>query len=320
MLTHYEDPRDAVFEELYKLALNDRDLIVISTDAGARKFKDFRKNIPDQYYNVGISEQNAISVASGLSSLGKKVFVFGIGCFVTSRCYEQIKIDICCMNRPVTIIGMGTGYSYAGDGPTHHITEDLAIMRPLGNLNIWSPSDCTCVAYSVNEAYSNREPNYIRFDKQLRTDIYNLDDDFSDGISSIENGKDLTIVSTSIMTSRSLQIIAELKKKGIDAGLVDIYRIKPLNEKVLLDCLKDSKRILVLDENNKYGGLCSVISEFVCNYSLYIPVKLFGLPDVYHSVAGSREYILSLDKLDNISIINSIMKWTENVKQKVWQD
>ncbi|MCK5608405.1 1-deoxy-D-xylulose-5-phosphate synthase, partial [Candidatus Pacearchaeota archaeon] len=286
MLAHYDDPRDAIFEELYKLALNDKDLIILSLDAGAKKFKDFQENMPDQFYNVGISEQNAISVASGLTSLGKKVFVFGIGCFVTSRCYEQIKIDICCMNRSVTIIGMGTGYSYAGDGPTHHITEDLAIMRPLGNLNIWSPSDCTSLTYSLNQAYCNKEPNYIRFDKQLHTAIYNLDDDFSDGIASIRSGKDLTIVSASIMTSRSLQIIEELNEKGIDAGLVDIYRIKPLNDKALLDCLRYSKRIVVLDENSKCGGLCSLVSEFVCEHSLGVPVKLMGINGLYHSVAG----------------------------------
>ena len=312
MITKYEDPRDATFEELYKLAKLNNDLIVLSADTGARKFKDFKKNIPDQFYNVGISEQNAISVASGMSSVGKKVFVFAIGCFITSRCYEQIKIDICCMNRSVTIIGMGTGYGYAGDGPTHHITEDLSIMRCLPNLNIWSPSDCQSLSYAINESYKNNTPNYIRFDKSLFNDIYDVNHDFSLGVDKIREGSDITIVSTSLMTTRALSISSLLKERNINVGVVDIHRIKPLNEDVLFELLKGSKKILVLDENNIYGGLCGLISEFICKRSLFIPVKLCGIPDVYRFVSGSRDYLLKLDGLDEDSIVKSILEWEDN--------
>jgi transketolase len=143
----YTDTRDAIFEELYDIAVNDSNVMLISADTGAMKFADFEKNIPNQFFNVGIAEQNAMTIAAGLTHVGKKVFVFGISNFVALRCFEQVRIDVCGMKCPVVILGMGAGYTYAQDGLTHHMTEDIGAINTLPGMTIWSPSDYGMTAH-----------------------------------------------------------------------------------------------------------------------------------------------------------------------------
>lgn len=304
----YSDPRDATFEELYKIACNDSDVMMLTADTGARKFKDFQANIPDQFLNVGIAEQNIMSVAAGLSAVGKKVFVFGIGTFMTTRCYEHIKIDICTMKRAVTIIGMSTGYGYASDGPTHHVIEDVAIMRALPNMTIWSPSDCVSTADAINKSYASGTPNYMRFDKEIRTPIY---DDGAEicGVQKIRSGSDLAIVATSIMTSRGLSIAGELEQKGINASVIDVTCLKPMRSDILVSHLSECSKVVTLEEHTIFGGLGSIVCQSMAEHGILKPIKQFGIPDTFHSDVGSRQYICSLDGIDNASILEGILKW-----------
>lgn len=304
----YTDARDAIFEELYALALNDRDVIVLSADTGAYMFNLFKKNIPKQFYNVGIAEQNMISVASGLSLSGKKVFVYGISNFVTLRCLEQVKIDICCMQRPVTIIGMGTGYVYSSDGPTHHITEDVAVMRTMPGMTILSPSDCSLCAASIHLAYNMQSPCYIRFDKGPFTQIYRPDADFSAGLSEIRAGKEHAIVATGIMVNQAQIIAEELNKSGIDLAVIDLYRIKPVNTVELVNMLKKYKGVFTLEEHTVIGGIGSVIAETCAAHNIMIPVKMFGIPDVSRCEVGSRVFMRRLDGTDVDSVVSEILR------------
>lgn len=203
----YSDTRDAIIGELFDLASADRRIVLLSADTGAYKLKEFKAKLPGQFYNVGISEQNAISVAGGLAATGRHVFVFGITNFVTMRALKQIKLDLCCMRRPVTILGLGTGFVYSIDGPTHHITEDVAIMRALPEMQIWCPSDYAMAAASVREALKHGGPGYIRFDKGPFTPVYAPDEDFSPGMARLADGRDLTIVATGVMTTLALKLL-----------------------------------------------------------------------------------------------------------------
>lgn len=312
MSSVYDDTRDATFCELYKIAIADPNVIVLSADTGAMMFKEFAKNIPDQFYNVGIAEQNAISVAAGLALAGKHVFVFGISNFVTLRCFEQIKVDLCCMQLPVTILGMGTGYSYSSDGPTHHMIEDMSIMRSLPGMTIWCPSDCTMTAELVHLAYHTDTPSYIRTDKGPLTHIYdNVEHNFEDGFAVLKEGKDLTIVATGIMTSRALSIVDELEKQQIDAGLVDLYRIKPVNTVKLIEILKSSTRIVTLEENTVIGGIGSIVREILADNEIFIPVKVFGIPDKYTMEVGSRDRLCSLDGIDVSTVSGTVLEWVQ---------
>ncbi len=306
----YTDSRDAVFGELYDIALKDRNVILLMGDTGVQKFVDFKKNLPNQFFNVGIAEQNMMSVASGLALAGKHVFVFGISNFITLRCFEQIKIDICSMNLPVTILGMGTGYGYSSDGFTHHVTEDVSVMRVLPNMTIWSPSDCAMMAQVVHLAYKKSSPSYIRIDKGSFPDIYgNGSQDFTDGLAVLESGKDLTIIATSIMVGQALIVADELAKYGVHAGVVDLYRLKPVNKALLVKSVENSKRIVTLEEHTVMGGLGSIVCETLADCGVSKPVKRFGIDDKSRSEIGSREWLRKLDGLDIPSVSKAILEW-----------
>ncbi|MCX6262330.1 MAG: 1-deoxy-D-xylulose-5-phosphate synthase [Bacteroidia bacterium] len=306
----YNDTRDAAFEELYDIALNDLRVIVLSADTGALMFKEFKKNIPDQFFNVGISEQNAISVAAGLALNGRHVFVFGISNFVTLRCFEQIRVDICCMGLPVTLLGMGTGYTYSSDGPTHHITEDIAAIRALPGMTIWSPSDYAMTAAVVHLAHKLKTPSYIRFDKGPFQHLYDdSDHDFKDGLAELQTGEDLTIVATGFMVGQALHIAEQLNAKGIKTGVVDFYRLKPVNSSKLVSIFRRTKRVVTLEEHMMAGGSGSIILEKMAENDIMLPVKVFGIPDTYRFEAGSRDMLQKLDGLDVDRLTVAITKW-----------
>lgn len=306
----YNDARDAIFGELYEIAIRDPNVIVLSGDTGAFIFKEFKKNLPKQFFNVGVAEQNTMSVAAGLALSGKHVFVFGLANFVTLRCYEQIKIDICCMELPVTILGTGTGYSYSSDGPTHHMTENLSIMRALPGMTVWCPSDYAMAASAVRLAYQTKRPSCILFDKGPFTHIYDQSNhNFSDGLSLLKPGNDIVIITTGIMTSHGLNLVNELKKQGIEAGLIDLYRIKPVNKKLLIDTVRPFKRIVTVEEYTIFGGLGSTVQEILTEKGIPFPIKSFGIPDTCRREVGSREMLRSLDGLDIISLSKAILEW-----------
>jgi len=154
--------RDAFFNKLYELAQKDKDIIIVTADCGTPSLDQWRDNLPDQFINVGIAEQNMISIAAGLALAGKKPYCYAIIPFLTLRCLDQIKCDICLMNLPVTLVGIGAGLGYNDSGPTHHATEDIAIMRVLPNMQIASPSNADN-AELLARLYN--KPTYIRLDR-----------------------------------------------------------------------------------------------------------------------------------------------------------
>lgn len=312
MLKVYNDARDAVFEELYNIALNDPNVIILTSDTSAMAFKQYRENIPKQFYNVGIAEQNMISVAAGLALAGKKVFAYGITNFVGIRCYEQIRVDICCMKLPVTIIGLGTGYVYSADGPTHHMVEDVAVLRALPNMTIWSLSDSSMPASIIHLAYKGKEPCFIRLDKGPFGNIYDINNtDFTEGLKQLTPHGDVTIVATGIMVNQALKVIEELKKHGKTAGLIDLYRLKPVNKELLSKTLKGSKIIITLEEHTVIGGIGSIVCETLLTNDIFIPVRILGIPDRFRCEVGGRETLRALDGIDVNSITNTILELTK---------
>ncbi|HLD82597.1 MAG TPA: 1-deoxy-D-xylulose-5-phosphate synthase, partial [Candidatus Omnitrophota bacterium] len=133
--------RDTFFNALYKIAKKDKKVVLLTADCGAPSLDKFKQELSAQYFTVGIAEQNMISIAAGLALEGRIVYAYAIAPFASLRCYEQIKVDLCCMNLPVTVLGIGAGFAYDIMGPTHHATEDISIMRSLPNMTILNPSD-----------------------------------------------------------------------------------------------------------------------------------------------------------------------------------
>ena len=307
----YTDIRDALFEEVYRLALEDASVMILSADQGAFTLNKFRSEMPDQFLNTGVAEQNLICVATGLAMTGFKVFAYGIIPFVTLRCLEQIKVDLCCMNLPVTIVGVGSGYAYGADGPTHHAVHDLALMRILPGMEVWNPSDHSMISALVPHLANGPGPKYIRLDKGAFPDLYDRGQDFSQGVSILKRGRDLTIVATGIMVHRALEVAGDLERLGIQAGVVDLYRIKPLNEDLLAEAMADAGRVATLEENSVVGGIGTVVCEVVAARGLGTPVRRLGVADAFRWELGGREALQARDGLDRPSIVAGLKQWVD---------
>lgn len=268
------------------MAKLDKNVVIVSADMGAPSLDKFRRNLPSQFVNVGIAEQNAITIAAGLTLAGKKVFAYCITPFITLRCLEQIRIQMGMMRLPITIVGIGAGLSYEKSGPTHHILEDVAIMRSLPNITINSISDSVMASCFAEISYKMKMPNYIRLERHIFPNIYDKKTDFSKGLAVLKESRDCYVVSTGCMTHLAIDITKKLNKIGV----IDIYTI-PIKENLFLQKIKGIKKIITLEENFLAGGLGSVVCEILSDHNIHIPVKRIGLPLTkgYCYKYGSRE-------------------------------
>jgi len=268
--------RDAFWNRIYERALVDKNIIVVSADMGAPALDKFRRDLPGQFVNVGIAEQNGILISSGMTLTGKKVFVYAIAPFITLRCFEQIRVNSAIMNIPITIVGVGAGFGYEDSGPTHHMIEDIAVMRALPNLVINSISDSVMAAAFADISCDMRTTNYVRLDRMALPDIYRKDNDFSKGLAVLKESKDYYIVSTGSMVHVALSVARRLAKKKVNIGVIDVYSI-PVNEKGFVKAIKTAKKLITLEEHFLPGGFGSAICEVLYDSHHLIPVKRLGL-------------------------------------------
>jgi transketolase len=303
------DVRDAFFETVLEIACSDSSVMVLTVDQGAFALDEFRRRLPDQYINLGIAEQNAIAAASGLAMSGMKPFVYGISAFMSLRCYEQIKLDICAMRAPVTIVGTGPGYTYGSDGPTHHSTSDVAILRALPDIAIYNPCDAASTEAAAREAYRSSGPKFVRLEKGTLPSVYDAGTNFSHGFSELMPGNDVLIVTTGWMVHTCRQVVAELAGAGIKAGLVDLYRIKPVAEDRLAKALGRSKRIVTVEEHSIVGGIGSLVAELLVDRGSRQRLKRLALPDRHQYEYGPREWLLARSGLDAASLTSTVRAW-----------
>lgn len=302
--------RDAFLNKLYGIAKVDRNIVLVSADMGAPALDKIRRDLASQYVGVGIAEQQAIVLASGLALGGKKVFAYAIAPFITLRCYEQIRINLAGMNIPVTLVGVGAGFSYEDSGPTHHAVEDLSIMRILPNLRVHTITDSVMAAAFAELSCKAHYPNYVRLDRETLPTLYSKDDDFSSGIAVLKEGKELCLVATGNMVHRALDVSDELAKHSVDVGVLDVYTL-PINDTVFLNTIDNAQKIVTLEEQTLRGGFGSSIIEVLSDNNRFVPIKRFGLDlkTAYCYKYGGRKNIQSLYGLDKQSITNSILDW-----------
>ena len=300
--------RDSFITSLHKLAEKDKDIVLLTADLGFKVFDKFESSFPGQFFNVGIAEQNMMGIATGLALEGKKVVTYSIGNFGTLRCLEQIRNDACYHDTNITIIANGGGFSYGSLGMSHHTTEDLAILRALPNMTVVAP----CTANEAGEAIAamiiNNGVGYLRLDKEGANDCVS-DDDFVIGKSRrYKEGKDITLIATgSILCETNIASI-ELKKLGIEARVVGMHTVKPIDIDEIRDAALNTDGIVTIEEHNKDGGLGSAISE-VCMDSGIIPKKFLriGLDNKYSSIVGSQQYLRQRYEMDSKAIIKKVL-------------
>lgn len=309
-------PRDAFWNRIYELARKDKDIVIITADMGAPSLDKFRKNLAPQFINVGIAEQNAVTLAAGLALAGKKVFIYAIAPFITLRCLEQIRVENAIIKIPITIVGVGVGFGYEDSGPTHHLIEDVAIMRAMPNIRINNVTDNVMAEYLARQCCKKKAvTDYIRLDRLSHPDIYNGSSDFNAGLAIPREAEDYYIISSGTMVAVALKVSESLSRNKIDMGVIDIFNI-PINEKKLLQLLKGVKKIVTLEEHFLAGGLGSAVAEILCDYSLLIPLKRIGIPlgKGYCYKYGGREIIRKYYSIDHDSVCVEINNFIRRKK------
>ena len=311
-------PNLEVFAEtLEALAREDRKVVAVTSDSrGSGKLAPFGQRLPKQIIEVGIAEQNLVGVAAGLASTGKKVFAVSPACFLTARALEQIKNDVAYSDNPVNLVGISAGVSYGALGSTHHSLHDFAVLRAIHNLIVVSPADAFETEQAVRQAAALNLPVYLRFGKK---NMPLLPPEIADGRDAIDGngrdamhrvstaaaaagfqfgkgriirkGGDVVLIGTGETVQPALDAAENLSKThNIEATVVSMHTIKPLDYDLLKELTDDGKPIITIEEHSIYGGLGEACASFLLQNGFRNPFKIIGFPDEY-TVTGSQNDI-----------------------------
>lgn len=297
--------RKSFTETLLSLAREDRDIVAVTTDArGSVTLDEFAKELPEQFVECGIAEQNAVGISAGLAHSGKKVFVCGPACFYVTRSLEQIKVDVAYSKNNVKIFGVSGGVAYGALGSTHHSLHDIAVLRTFPGMTIILPSDARQTKKVVQMLVDYPHPAYVRVGRASVPVIYNNDDfDFTIGKANVLlEGNDITLIGTGETVYHAYEAGKMLRDKGIKARVLDMASIKPYDKDAIVKAAKETGRIITVEEHSQFGGLGSLVTETLSESP--VPVKIIGIPDE-HAINGKSPEIFAYYGLDYKGIFNS---------------
>ena len=295
--------RSAFIETLTALAETDPDLLLLTGDVGFSVFENFREKFPGRFYNAGIAEANLMGVASGLAACGKTVFAYSIMPFITLKCYEQIKLDVCYHKLGVKIVGVGGGVSYGSQGPTHQACDDIALMRILPGMRVICPADPFEARQAVKAAAQTPGPFFIRLGKNGEPALFPGRSEFQVGKGyQAREGKDLTLLATGSMVETALKTALILEAGGLSSRVVSLHTVKPLDEELILKCRKETGALFTLEEHSLIGGLGSAVAEVLAALQpspgeAGFVFRPFALPDAFIGCAGSQQYLRECSQL-----------------------
>jgi len=298
--------RDAFLDRLTELAAADKDVVLLTADLGFGVFENFESKFPGQYFNVGVAEQNMTGLAAGLALEGKKVITYSIANFPTLRCLEQIRNDGCYHDLNITIVASGGGFSYGSLGMSHHATEDIAILRALPAMSVVAPGTAWEASEAIEALVKADGVGYLRLDKTVADE--NSTPLFSLGRSiRYREGADVALFATGGILRDAIQAAELLQELGIDAGVVSMYSIKPIDKDAIIAAVNETGGIVTIEEHNIDGGLGSAIAE-VCMDSGFIPKKFLriGLDNQYSSIVGSQDYLKAHYQMDATAIVKRV--------------
>jgi transketolase len=303
--------RNAFADEVLKLAREDSRVVILSGDIGNRLFDKFKAEFPDRFYNCGVAEANMISMASGLASCGFRPIAYTITPFVTTRCLEQIKVDVCYHHMPVLIVGTGSGLSYSSLGSTHHSFEDMAIMRVLPGMRVLAPADAGELRSCMRAALRQDSPAYIRIGKKGEPVIFKEPPPFEIGKwNVVEPGERVCILACGTLLPVALEAAAALRDSELAPEVVRCASVKPLDSAFLLDAAARFELIVTLEEHSLVGGFGSAVAETLADAALAHSPRLLrgGIPDHFLHDCGEQEQARAICGLDAETIAGRILK------------
>jgi transketolase len=285
------DCRVAFAETLIALAEQDRRIVAVVNDSvGSSNLKEFKRRFPDRLINVGIAEQNLVGVSAGLASAGKIPFTCGASCFITGRALEQIKADVAYSSHNVKLCGMSSGMAYGELGPTHHSIEDLAWTRAIANMTVIVPADPIETAAVVRAAAAADGPFFLRISRMPVPTVTAGVRPFEIGRAvTLRAGRDVTLVAAGVTVGRALEAAALLASDGVDAAVVNLSTVRPIDRDAIVDAARRGP-IVTVEEHTIHGGLGSAVAEVVVT-THPVRMRLLGVPGVF-APTGSSEFLL----------------------------
>lgn len=274
--------RDSFVNSIYKVTKQNNDVLCLVGDIGAFLLRNYIRDFPANYYNLGAAEANMVGASAGLAMSGKIPFVYTITPFITARCYEQIKLDVCYNGANVKLVGVGSGVSYGTMGSTHHTLEDIASIGALPNMVVISPSDPQEVEEAVFAAVKYNGPVYLRLTLTSNPLSYDRGNFEIGKARIVKAGDDAAIIATGDMVSIANEAAEILEKSNINCYVINIHTIKPIDETLIKKLSRECKAIVSMEEHSTIGGLGSAVSSIISQYpeskALY---KIMGFNDVF---------------------------------------
>ena len=298
--------RQSYGEALKQLGKENEKVVVLDADLStATKTEKFAKEFPNRFFDMGISEQDMISTAAGFATCGKIPYASTFAVFAAGRAYDQIRNSVCYPNLNVKICATHAGITVGEDGATHQMLEDLAMMRALPNLKVFSPSDDVETKFIINEISKIDGPCYVRLSRLSTPVIYDENEKFEIGkAKQIGDGEDATVFATGVCVAEAIKAKEKLQEKGINIRVVDVHTIKPIDKEMIVKCAKETKKIITIEDHSIIGGLGSAVCEVLAEE---YPTKVtrLGINDTFGK-SGNATELMALFGIDEKTILKNI--------------
>ena len=306
--------RDAFIKELLNIARADKKVILITADLGFGVLDNFRKELPGQFINVGVAEQNMVGIATGLALEGYIVYCYSIGNFSTLRCLEQIRNDAAYHDANVKIISVGGGFSYGPLGMSHHATEDIAILRALPGVEVIVPSTLKEAAESAKYLKDQHGVVYLRLDKSYAEDGNKKAITDFEKWQVVREGSTVCLITTGGILQESILAAKSLESHGLNVKLISAINLTPSTPKVILEIIDNCNLVVTIEEHVKVGGLGGLVAECIAENNKGITLLRLGLDNSKVSSVGSQQYLRRISGISAEGIVESTLNAISNSK------
>jgi transketolase len=291
--------RTAFIETLFELAKQDDRIVLIVGDLGFSVAEPFMAQLPRQFLNAGVAEQNMTAMAAGMALSGRIAVTYSIANFPTLRCLEQIRNDVCYHNANVKVIAVGGGFAYGSLSVTHHATEDLAVMRVMPGMAVVAPGDPIETRAATRAIIAHPGPCYLRLGKAGEPNVHQSDVDFVLGKAlRLREGRDATLIATGGVLGVAVEAAQDLAGRGIETRVLSMHTLKPLDVEAVLAAARDTRAIVTIEEHSIIGGLGGAVAEVLAEApGVRVAFKRIGLPSEFSPHIGGQEYLRQRHRL-----------------------
>jgi transketolase len=303
--------RNTFLNTLFEIARQDRRIVFITGDLGFGVVEPFMAELPDQFVNAGVAEQNMTGMAAGMALSGRIVFTYSIANFPTLRCLEQIRNDVCYHQANVKVVSVGGGFAYGSMGATHFATEDLGVMRMLPGLTIVAPGDPVETRHATRAVIDHAGPCFLRLGKAGEPIVHSDPIQFELGKAiRVREGQDATIISTGGLLHTAVSAAEALGKEGLRVRVLSMHTLKPLDEQAVLAAARETSAVFTLEEHSILGGLGGAVAEVLAEFDgLRAPFRRLGIPSHFAPRVGSQEYLLAEHGLSAPQVADTIRRF-----------